>query len=212
MGCVGGCRVWVYVVSSATASLVGQKAQIQTLDTTDPYNPVLTLTTATASNLHGLAVNDRIVISPVLVRWVGHPVATQTEDGVDFGGQDFFRVKRLDSVGCSFANVQGASAGSEDAKFFSLAYRGDEVEPVARSVPRDPTNGTEITSVVQGGSVYFAAFGQDGAKNTTLTGKFGVEGQSMCPGVEILCPDLDYSLMAAMVTGSVRAAIRTQRG
>lgn len=203
---------WVYVVSSATSSLVGKKAQIQTLDTTDPYNPVLTLTTATAADLHGLATDDRIVISPVLVRWVGHPVATQTEDGVDFGGQDFFRVKRLDSVGCSFANVDGAAAGTEDAKFFSLAFRGDEADAAARSVPRDPTTGSEITSVVEGGSVYFAAFGQDGAKNTTLTGKFGVEGQSMCPGVEILCPDLDYNLMACMVTGSVRSAIRTQRG
>jgi len=205
---------YLYVISTETTSLAGARAQIKRVVGSGVGYTDIELQADDAFDLTadgGLAVGDRVAISPVVVKWTGAPVASQNEDGTPFQGQDFFRVKHLDSVGLSFADVQGPPAddATTDAKFVAKAYSADEATPAAIAVVRSKSTGIEARSITLGSSIVYASFGTAGAGRTSTANRLGVDGQVLAPSVEIMCPDLDFRLMAASVTGSVRASART---
>lgn len=194
----------VYVIEAADTSLIGNRAQVRHITGNDG----LVLGNG-AANLSGLVAGDRISISPIKVQWTGYPLNVQTEGGTPFSQiDDYFRVKHLDSVGCSFTDVQGVAAtdGTTDARFRALAYHGDAAVEVGAAYPT-ARNGTPVVSVEDKESRYYAAFQNAG---TALSGKFGVDGTVVTPAVQIICSDLDFRLLGVRVTGNIKASTRTR--
>jgi hypothetical protein len=208
---VGGSQVlpedvWgarLYVLKAVDESLIGQSAKIRTR----PSATTLSLGATQAANLYGLAVGDIVGLSPVHFRGVFWPLGSEPEEGK---GNDFFRVRHMDSVGCLFSDVGGTSSGHADDidRFRALAYLGAEADPVATAETRDTSNNL-VKSVEDHEGLYWAGFGPD--PDGVLRGRTGVDGSVLTPGVEIFCPDLDYSLVAVQVTGSWKGTNRTRR-
>lgn len=198
---------YLYVVQSATASIVGRKVQIKRISGTGSgYFDVECVTGDDLDALYdNLLEGDRVALSPVYVGWTGAPLAVQTAEGQDFGGQGFFRIRHVDSVGCCFTSISGPAStdGTTDAKFFGQVFRGDDEAPAAKGLCRGTTTGTAIRSIVDGTPAEYAAVGSPGWATTSQAGKYGVEGAVLSPSVFVVCPDLDFRLMAVRVKGRV---------
>ena len=198
---------YLYVVESETESIVGRRVQIKRISGTGSgYFDVECVTGDELDALYdNLLAGDRVAISPMRVGWTGAPLVVQTAEGADFGGQGFFRVRHVDSIGASFTSVEGPAStdGTSDAKYLGQVFRGDEEEPAAKGLCRAKASGTAIPSIVEGTPAEYAAVGSPGWTVTSNTGKFGVSGSVLCPSLVILCPDLDFRLMAVRVKGRV---------
>ena len=154
---------------------------------------------------------DRIGISPVYCRWVGHQLGLQSGEDIQqfsFGNDDDFRVRQPEELGCHFVDVAGAAATDEvnkDARFKGLIYRGNELTPLGEGFPQSISGKTDaerkFLSIVDGPSMVYAGFGDD----------FGVLGAATFPSVEVVCPDLDFTLLSVRVNGKITADDREDR-
>lgn len=198
---------YLYVVASDAASIVGKKVRIKRISGTGPdYFDVECNTGDEMDAIIGnLVQGDRVALSPVPLSWTGSPLAVQTADGQDYGGQGFFRIRHVDSIGACFTSVSGpaSSDGTTDAKFFGQVFRGDDAAPAAKGLCRARGTGTALSSIVEGTPAEYAAMGEAGWALTANEGKFGVSGAVLCPSLMIVCPDLDFRLMAVRVKGRV---------
>jgi hypothetical protein len=154
------------------------------------------------------AVGDRVSVSPVYFRWVGHNVMPMNEDGFQFRQQDFHIVKQIDETIASFVDVSGPplneSSGTDDA-FRGLVYSGTSETAADTDFPTDE-NDARVKSVKDGSSQNPATFGED----TTLGSKTGVQGVALSPGMEVFCSDLDYRLLGVLVRGRIQASVTTE--
>jgi hypothetical protein len=188
----------LYVLKSATASLVGKSATIvQSEQSTGNYDTIQ-LKTDEASQLYGLAIDDVVGISPMVVRWVGSPAPIQFEPGQPAPEQGFFRIRHFDSIGLSMTNVVNERAAEAPGFFASYAFRGSDEDPHATGYSLD-TTGTKTNALTEYEGTYYAGFGTH-----------GVDGSCLSPGIQIAYPDADFTLLGASVTGSVRGTVRTR--
>jgi hypothetical protein len=196
-GCDGG---YLYVLDSPDPAYIGRRVIIQ-----ERITPSQIRVPGGTGNLFGMPVGTTLAFSPVIFRWVGHPLSMQNDEGEFFDGPNFNRIKQLDSLSCAFTDVSGPA---QWARFQALVYRGSEPIPYAREYPRD-LEGNIIPSVVDGESIHVAAFGV--ANSPHLGGRNGVIGFSLTPGVEIIAPDLDFRLLEAVASGTIRGTLRSRR-
>lgn len=159
-----------------------------------------------ATALPSLAVGTRIGISPVYCRAVGHPLGLVDPTGIPFGN-DIFRRRQLNSLGASFVDVQGDAATdstNKDAKFTGFAYTDATGDITKRATPAAP-DGTDVISVVDGESIYEAAF-----RHSTTTRLDGVVAPILCPGIEVYCPDLDFKLLGMRGSGRITTYVKSE--
>lgn len=145
-------------------------------------------------------VTTRAIIGSIPVRWTGHPVMLQNDEGEVFAQADFFRGKQFESLGLSFGFVAGDVAGDPAIAFYTAkVFAGDEEEPriVARSLDND---GKTPRAMEAGEEVKYAAFGTHGLYAYSLT-----------PSAEIHSVDLDFRLLGAIVPGKITGVYRTRR-
>ena len=214
---VGG---YVYVMDSSTASYVGKKSKIIkivnpdideiTAGATSASEAILTLADTA---LDGLPDNSRVCFSPVYMRWVGHNVGVNAQDGTQYGSSDdYHTVKHMDSLSVMFTDVLGppSTDSSKDNRFAGLAFKGSSLIPADKKYPTD-LNNEKISSIVDGESIHSVAYGADDSVDLTLQGSYGVKGASIAPGAEVICPDLDFLLLSGIVMGKVLPTTRNSR-
>lgn len=196
----------IYVLKSSTVDI-----QTSAVIHSRPSATTLKLTADTMSSLYGLAAGDVLGISPIYFEWQGYPLGPVAEEGSPMGDdQDFFRVKVLDSIGCSFSLVTGylLTADTTLARFRGAAYLGDRPTPEAYATPVG-SNGAAVQTIKDHEGKYHAAFGVNTAGG--YAGKHGVHGAIITPAIIIACPDLDGALLGVHVRGHVRDSVRTER-
>lgn len=196
---------YLYLVhSTSNPGNVGKKAKIMHNTSTNVYidSTVYPWVTSTAAG-------DVFVVSPVPFKWAGHPLSMTSENGMVYSNADLFRMKVLSSVGASFTDVSGpptsdtVTASKPLNRYSALVYSGTSPDPLAYAETKD-TNGNLYASVEDDEGVVYAAFGSD-----ATDGRYGVKGNSLTPGVRILCPDLDFTLLGCIVRGSITSVERT---
>lgn len=196
----------VYVLKSATPSLVGTRAVIHGLSGSN----TLRIPADERDNLSGLAVGDVVGISPVYFEWGGHPLGILSDDGTPYAGQeDFLWVRHATALGCFFTDVTGSALEETDAvaRYQAVLYEGTSDVPKNVSEPKD-TSGNPVNSVANLEGREWAAFGAS-PSDTLLAGSYGVDGTSLSPAVRIFCPNLDYRLVGVALEGRVRPTSRT---
>lgn len=201
---IWGCEL--YVLHAADPSLIGRHATVRNR----PASGTIRLLTADAPQLHGLVAGDVVGLSPVYVRWVGHPApVVDPSEPVFSNAPDFFRIRHFNSLSASFSDVVNErSANGVAVRYRAAAYKGASPIPAATGIPIDPANPTTpMTSVVDGESRIPAALG-----SITSDGRNGVAGSCISPGIEIWHPEVDFRILGSMISGSMRATVRTQRG
>jgi hypothetical protein len=192
------------VASTANPGNVGKKAKIMHNTATNVFvdSAVYPWVTSTASG-------DVFVVSPVPFEWAGHPLSLSTEAGMVFSTADLFRMKVVSSIGAYFTDVAGppmtdtVTATKPLNRYTGLVYSGTAEAPTDTADTKD-TNGTLYASVEDDEGVVYAAFGSDASD-----GKYGVKGNSLTPGIRILCPDLDFRLLGCIVRGTITSVERT---
>lgn len=203
--------VKIYVLKSADETLLGASAVIHNVVGSWATADTVALTAATASNLYGLDEDDIVGMSPIYFQWTGSPVGLNDEEGNQFGSlEDFFRIRHAKSIGCAFTDVDLSSLGTADqigARYTGLVYRGAEDAEVEEVQTRD-LDGNLVTSLVDHEATYYAGFGTPVSPSS---GRHGVDGSVLVPGIRILCPDVDYRLVGVVVDGSIRATFRRVR-
>jgi hypothetical protein len=208
-GATVGTNAWkfcyLYLVSStANPGNVGKKAKIMHNTSTNVYidSAVYPWVTATVAG-------DVFVVSPVPFEWAGHPLSLTSENGMVFSNADLFRMKVISSIGASFTDVSGPpttdtlTASKPLDRYTGLVYSGTQETPLAYAETKD-TNGNLYASVEDDEGVVYAAFGSDASD-----GRYGVKGNSLTPGIRILCPDLNFRLLGCIVRGSITSVERT---
>lgn len=180
----------------------GDKAKVRFVDSNG--NLVLSSSLAFDSG-------DRIGISPVYCRWVGHQLGLQAGEELQqfsFGNDDDFRVRQPEQLGCHFVDVTGDPATdtmNKDARFKALVFKGNDSGVLGSGFPLSINGKTDAErkylSVIDGPSEIYASFGD-------LRGQ---RGSAVFPGVEITCPDLDFTLLSVKVDGKITGDDREDR-
>jgi hypothetical protein len=196
---VGRCKL--YVLDSATPSIIGKSCTLFTSNGNLVYP-----SSADYADIAGLAAGDRVAISPIIMRWIGPPLPLQAPTGEQFASNDFFRVRRLDSINVAFSDVSGDADGTTDAFWRGLVYRSTEAEPEEKVRPVDD-DGENVTLIREGESKHAAAFGADGQDGV----RGGIDGNTLAPGIEIMVADLDFRVLGVRCAGGIRATERTDR-
>jgi hypothetical protein len=201
----------VYVVESADSSLVGAWSTIkQVIDGGSVWT--LTFLAADTGMFDTLGAGDRVCLSPVYFRWVGANVGLQTEQGMQFGGTDYHRIKQIDALQCAFIDVSTISnyptGGETDDRFRGLVYEGSDVQAKAEAYPR-ALDGTPVVSVTEDEGTFLAAPGAD--PGGVLTGRYGVMGNALSAGVEVFMSDLDFRLLSVLVSGKILGTFRSEK-
>lgn len=129
-------------------------------------------------------------ISPIYGKFLSAPLV-----GPERGGRHS-RVRNVESVQATFWDVDGTAAGDSIhvARFKASVYKANREDPMISGFPTtksdDPCN-----SVVDGTT----------PKPVDLRGQ---QGGLLMVGIEVFCPNLDYTLVEVLVNGKVEAASR----
>lgn len=188
----------VYVLKSATASLVGRSATIVQSNQTAGTYDTLQLFSTEASQLHGLAKDDVVGISPMVVKWIGHPAPLQNAPGEPTPDQGFFRLRHFDALGLTMTDIHNERAAEVEGFFTASAYRGSDSTPAVSGYSND-TSGNKTNALVEYEGIYYASFGT-----------YGVDGSCLTPGFTIVYPDADFTILGVSVTGSIKATTRNR--
>lgn len=193
---------FIYVLDSSDPDFIGAKSQIAW--STDAVT--LSLTT---NALDGLPAGSVVGLSPVYFRWVGSPVTKRitSDQGTFDQGQDFHRIKQVESIVCAFTDVAGDATGTTNAKYRGLCYMGSDETPLSAVPPLGEAAGASVESVISREGRNAAYFRDE---DSTSEVAHGVTGNCLTPGVEVFCPNLDFRLVSAMVTGKILGATRSR--
>ena len=195
---------YAYVLSSTNRANIGRKVLMKEIGSTGPFTEIRTFDNGGFA--FSLNAGDVIGFSPVYFRWVGGPIMPQAEDGTLIGSQDWFRVKHVKSVTPHFTGVSGPTITNfpTACRYRGLVYRGNSNTPtVAETVNQDDQL---VRSILDDTPIWSSAFGTN---LSTSSGKYGIDGATLAPGIEIFCPDLDYMMCGVMVSGSMRSTFRS---
>jgi len=201
---------FAYIIESATASNVGLKQQIRRVTFQGGTTWRIELTATPSTMITALLVGDRVAVSPVYFRWIGHNLGITDAQGNVFGGASFSRIKQANTLGSAFTDVSGpptfAADTSTDAKYRGAMFSGTDTTAKVLAIPVD-TEGVAFKSVVEGEPEFYAGFA---SSDPDVEGKYGVAGNSLSPAVEIICPDLDFRLLEANVRGRIMGTERAR--
>ena len=194
---------FLYLVQSVhNKSLIGSKARII-------YNSATNVLPSGSPWVSQIRQGDVFVVSPVPFQWGGHPLGLIDGQGMQFSNADFFRMKVASSIGACFSDVAGppltdsVTAQTPLDYFRGLMWRGTEEVPFAKAFTLD-TEGNMHSSVQNHEGLVYAGFGSDSSE-----GRYGVKATSLIPGIQILCPDLDFRLLGCIVRGTITSVERT---
>lgn len=188
----------LYVLESANAALVGLSATIiQTDPSTGVYDTIV-LKSDEAAALHGLAVDDVVGISPMVVKWIGHPAPLQNGPGEPAPDQGFFRLRHFDTMALTMTDVTNERAAEAEGFFSAQAYRGSDTTPAVVGYSND-TSGNKTNALTEYEGIYSASFDI-----------YGVDGSCLSPGFTIIYPDADFTILGVSVSGSIKATTRNR--
>lgn len=198
---------YMYLVwSTQNPSLIGSKAKIFYNAANTVYPDYLS---PQGSWVTSIKSGDVFVVSPIVFEWAGHPIGLENEQGMVFSNADFFRMKIISSIGAAFSDVlhpyerDTLTATTPLNRFSGLVYSGVDENPSATALTKT-TDGELYSSVHDDEGVVYAAFGSDSSD-----GRYGVKGNSLTPGIRILCPDLDFRLLGCIVRGTITSVERS---
>lgn len=186
-----------YVLSGARQ---GQKSRIKSVNTG--------ARTIVVEDGTQFAVGDRIGVSPVCVRWTGSALAMKDESGQEFGS-DHFHMRLLNELRPNFSAVSGRAADSVDAQYLAHCYVGNEDTASYSARPTSVQPGVSICTVQNGPAPNAAGFGKTSTQSIALgrsDAAHGVSDPSLFPGIQIACPDLDFTVLGVLATGMVDLA------
>jgi hypothetical protein len=196
-------------------SLEGTKIKIKRYDALSAITHDFDIATADAALWAGITdfTGVYVALSPIYFNWIGHNLPLRDETGTTFGGIDYTRPRQVDALGASFTDVRspspiGSTAPDTVVRWRGLVFEGSGDTPKDKAFPT-LTSGGLVRSITDGEATYWAGFGED--PNDVLTGKYGVHGVTLSPGLEIFVPDVDYRLLSVLVGGNVQAGQRTER-
>jgi hypothetical protein len=197
----------LYVLWSKNKDLIGNKVLIL-----DRYNPT---TLRVVGSFGGLTNGDLLGVSPVPVEIVGWPVASQLEDGSQFGPLfDYFNMKKVTQGALAFTEVSGSllSLNTELSGIYDAAltysfgmYVGDSTVLKDKNYPRN-TNGEMIKALVIDEPIYYVGLGRRDEV------AMGVSGYCVLPSFKIAIPDVDFKCVGGIVCGAFEGMMRTEYG
>lgn len=207
-----GC--YLYVADATNTTLIGAKAKIESvsLGTDAGASHTLTLTSATAANLHGLAVNDSLFLSPVYCLALGWSVGILNQDETkDTNTRDKFRQRLIASIFPVFTDVSGPDTLTDTtetggngysalARFAGVVFNANETTPELRAFPAE-TDGTTRRSIINEAAIIGAP----------LNAPYGYMGTNIYPGIETFVSNLDYQLVSFNAEGRILDARRPGR-
>lgn len=203
IGAFGFSLQTITVAGSTHASWVGTKLVFSSGGRRGSAYTILsvgtgTVTVATSSDLTPLAqAGDGVAISPVYFGLIGWTLGllADFEDQVQINAGstvNFTRGRILQSVGCAFEGVSGAGATSPNATFYAQAYVGLETTPRASQAPRSPALGT-------------------GTQPWAHLGAIGVRDGAVFPGLDVICSDVDFTLIGFTAQGNISSSENAPR-
>jgi len=204
-------NMFLYIVRATVPALIGRKAQITSaeIDVGSIRNVFPTFAAALQTLVDdGLVVGDRFILSPVYFRVVAPNVGIVDPETGQVFGKSFNRARLINSVGAAFTDVSGepSTDGLVDNFLQGLVYEGTLVDPTARRAVVD-VEGNLVGSVVDGEGADYAGFG---STDSDTEGRYGIKGNSLSPGLEIMCPDLDFRLLEMVARGKILGVERSR--
>ena len=202
---IWGCKL--YVLWSSNTSMIGRSAWIT-------HRPGTALDYSyiafgeNRSNLVGVKAGDIVGISPVPFRWIGHPLSAAEQTPQDPSPANTFQLRHAQAISCLFSDVQGIHLESEhstEARFTGLLYRNSSPTPTAIGYTRD-NNNDRTRSIHDDETPDIAGMAEGDGR-----GRHGFSSLLMTPGIQILCPDIDYRLVSVKVTGTQIDSSSSQR-
>jgi len=192
-------RCKLYVLDGPHAGLSGTVRCVTDANT-------LEIELSDATFLYGTTAGTRLGLSPMYARWTGHAAAAvrESEEQPNIAAYDYSRNRHMLSAQPVFVNVGGDAATDVtncDARFSALAFAGNDDTWLLypqRSYPTD-SRGNKVISVVDGPALYPGYFVE----------RNGVVGPALFPSIEIICPELTYTLLCVNVSGNLRASRTT---
>jgi hypothetical protein len=157
-------------------------------------------------SLNGVVAGDILTVNPMYFRWTGPQLGMQGDEGAFFGGDDYFRQRRVDTIACAFSEVSGttipANLATDYTRFFGLIWRGGATTPEERATAYTTGDGILI-NVTEGPNIIPVAFGTrtDGSSK-------GIRGASLHPSVEMFLPSVDFRLLGVRTTGTIESKNR----
>lgn len=192
---------FVYVLSSPTASWVGQKAQVY-------YKASSTSLVFTDTTFNGLPAGSVVGISPVYLRWTGHPVGTQDARTGEFSGSDFHRIKNVESLVPAMTDCEGSALSSVNAFYRGLVYRGSDITALAVGQPSTSAALSTPVTTIYDREGRNAAYFLDTSVNQAVP--MGVVGNCLTPALEIFCPNVGYKILSVLVKGKILSTSRSR--
>ena len=195
---VWGCKL--YVLWASDTSLIGQSAWInRRTGVSGGYSSVEI--GEGLSDLGALTPGDIVGISPVKFRWVGCPLSAAEEaPNTPDDPNNYFVGRAVQAITCAFSDVQGwhtTSGHSVEARFTGLLYRGSASSAAARAFARGNDN-ERARALYDDETPCVAGFSE-----STTEGRHGLLALSVTPGIEVICPDVDFRAVAVKVTGKL---------
>lgn len=156
-----------------------------------------------------LEAGDRLVLSPLVMRWTGSQVGLVTSEGAAFASAfDNFRSRHITGIRCSFSDVTVPVGHQISAVYEAGVYRDNDALPTVTALPTNPQTRLPELSIVEGAARLAAVFA--GPANA-LAGSYGISGPTLYPSIRVLVADLDFRLLGVRIDGNIEGTERTGR-
>ncbi|RME01725.1 MAG: hypothetical protein D6812_07560, partial [Deltaproteobacteria bacterium] len=142
-----------------------------------------------------LEAGDVIAISPMPFEWIGRPLQEDNNPG------DFFKIRKVETMGVSFTSVEGTSLAQSTTVWFGTLFLGENILPSFVDFPRD-YDGNIIATLLNDDPSTHLAFGT----KTDLEASYGFTGTVITPGVAVVASDIDFRLVSATLQGGYLSA------
>lgn len=175
-------------VYALNGSLVGQSWLVSSVSGNN-----LILSTSNA-----MLAGEKVGLSPVPFEWVGSNIHRAVEETGVGEVQDLFQNKQLSTIGAVFSSIVDDADDSTEAlkTFLGGVYKGTEDSVTVESVVLD-RSGAQAEGVIDSAGPLYARPRQ-----------FTQAGGSLSPSIRIVCPELDFRLLAVIVRGKVTESDR----
>lgn len=159
-----------------------------------------------------MQAGDRVLISPVYMRWTGYMVGLFQDSADEAASINFFRVRKLSSLGAAFTNVSGNANATTDALAVFQVFNGNNSTYSARGLPTD-TTGTKATNIRNDEPFLVASLNTpDSGGTSPLQGKFAFVSADPFPALEVIACELDFRVMGVFVDGDITDMQRSGKG
>lgn len=147
---------------------------------------------------------DKLGIAPVVFRWISPPLYNEDRVGrriPDVG----ITPRQVQTVKPVFSRVSGDAEGQVWSTYQSFIYRRDEASVFGRGKPED-SKGNQVEGIREGPALYSGAIHavtSSAGEAIGLRGKYAPPATSLCVGIEVVCPDIDFVMIACRTEGTI---------